>query len=174
MGQTVKAAGDTAIVQGVGGIVTAPFRDAWSFGVAAREYAAGERSGWDLAFHSLCLTGDVLAIGATYSRVTTPKYSTPQDMIDDVARNEFDNVRLSQYPQYDPALQNHPLNPYGTARQNVFSKVGPPAIEGGYREVLVTIAHEEMHHRLWARGVTAHSETYVESVAQRFASMKGW
>ncbi len=76
MGQTVNNAVQQATGQAVLGIATAPFRDAWAFGVAAREYAAGERSGWDLAFHSLCLTGDVLAIGAVHHRLATPTSRT--------------------------------------------------------------------------------------------------
>jgi RHS repeat-associated protein len=72
MGQTASSAVQQATGRAALGIATAPFRDAWAFGVAAREYAAGERSGWDLAFHSLCLTGDVLAIGAAYNRLATP------------------------------------------------------------------------------------------------------
>ncbi len=48
------------------GIVTSPIRacqNAWEFGTAAREYAAGERSGWDVAYHGLVLTGDLISLG---------------------------------------------------------------------------------------------------------------
>ncbi len=93
-----------------------------------------------------------------------------QCLIDDVVQTELGNVRLSHYPRYDPAM---PLDVYGRARRDTYTRVGPLAIQGGPRETLITIAHEEMHHRLWARG-WLQSEWYVERVAQRFARLKGW
>jgi hypothetical protein len=75
MGNTVAAATGYATAEGVKTVATAPFRDAWNFGVAAREYAQGNRSGWDLALHSLCLTGDVLAIGSLSGRLSTSRIS---------------------------------------------------------------------------------------------------
>jgi len=97
-----------------------------------------------------------------------------QSLIDDIVHTEMKNVRLSQYPQYNPDI---PLNIYGRARQNTFTQIGPRAIQEGRGETLITIVHEEMHHRLWARGwqlPRVVEENYVERVAQRFARLKGW
>ncbi|MBC7344079.1 MAG: hypothetical protein H5U03_01380 [Clostridia bacterium] len=97
-----------------------------------------------------------------------------QSFIDDIVQTELKNVRLSQHPQYSPDI---PLDTYGLARRNTFTQIGPRAIQEGRRETLITIVHEEMHHRLWARGwrlPVAVEEDYVERVAQRFARLKGW
>jgi RHS repeat-associated protein len=97
-----------------------------------------------------------------------------QSLIDDIVHTEMKNVRLSQYPQYNPDI---PLNIYGRARQNTFTQIGPRAIQEGRGETLITIVHEEMHHRLWARGwqlPRVVEENYLERVAQRFARLKRW
>jgi RHS repeat-associated protein len=95
--------------------------------------------------------------------------SSGQSLVDDVVQNEFKNVELSHPPKYSADL---PSRYYGMARKNEWTKIGEPAIRAGRRETVVTIAHEEMHHRLWSRG-WLQSENYVEKVGQRFANMKG-
>ncbi|MGB9880348.1 MAG: hypothetical protein ACPLRM_06260, partial [Anaerolineae bacterium] len=97
-----------------------------------------------------------------------------QSFIDDIVQTELKNVRLSQYPQYDPSI---PRIRYGEALPGRYTRIGPLAIEEGRRETLVTIVHEEMHHRVYARGwrMPRHlEEAYVERIAQRFARIKGW
>jgi hypothetical protein len=64
MGGAYAQAATVATGQVAASAVTAPFRDAWEFGTAAREYMAGERSGWDLAYTGLALTADVLGLYA--------------------------------------------------------------------------------------------------------------
>ena len=61
--ETKRIAGDFVI-----GAVTAPFRNAWEFGTAARETFQGKRSGWDLMYHALILTADVLSLGVLYKK----------------------------------------------------------------------------------------------------------
>jgi hypothetical protein len=115
------------------------------------------------------LTGGI-AGGAGYGVGQLVKRLRAQALIDDIVQNELRNVRLTHYPQYDPTM---PFYKYGEAAQGLYTKVGSLAIQEGRRETLLTIAHEEMHHRLWARG-WLQSEAYVESIAQRFARLKGW
>ena len=110
------------------------------------------------------------AIGYGIERIASGVAVSRQAAIDDIVQTEFQNVRLTQYPKYDPGM---PLNQYGEAAYGSYTKVGASAINGGRGETLITIAHEEMHHRLWARG-WPQSESYVERVAQRFARLKGW
>lgn len=106
-----------------------------------------------------------------------PDYSSEagQALVDDVVQNEFGNVRLSAHPQYDPALVLENLSGKADFVNGVPRiRVGPFPVGEGYRDVLVTIAHEGMHHRMWSRGIFGNVETYVEAVAQRFATLKGW
>ncbi len=123
--------------------------------------------------------GGLAGVGYGVGRLVKPMpklsaHSPEQSLIDDIVQNELRNVRLSQYPQYNPDI---PLDIYGRARQNTFTQIGPRAIQEGRGETLITIVHEEMHHRLWARGwqlPLEMEESYVERIAQRFARLKGW
>jgi len=111
--------------------------------------------------------GDPDCPGCGYVRNREPVAG--QVLIDDITQNELANVQLTHPPTYDSEM---PLDRYGVATRNVSTRIGPLAIDEGRRETLVTIVHEEMHHRLWARGARQ-SESYVEAVAQRFARMIG-
>jgi RHS repeat-associated protein len=91
-----------------------------------------------------------------------------QDLIDDIVGTELKNTRLTRYPQFDPTL---PPDEFGRMRFGDFTRVGPSAIEAGRRETLVTIVHEEMHHRAFSRGWWYHTEEFVEKIALRFADM---
>jgi hypothetical protein len=91
----------------------------------------------------------------------------PQALIDDIVENELKNVDLTHYPTYNSSM---PRDRYGQALPGKWTEIGPVAIEKGRRETLITIVHEEMHHRLDIRG-WYQSEAYVEAVAQRFARM---
>ena len=95
--------------------------------------------------------------------------SSAQSVIDDIVENELGNVRLTHHSIYDPSM---PRDTYGVATRGTSTRIGPLAIEEGRNETLITIVHEEMHHRLWARG-WPQSEAYVERVAQRFARIRG-
>ena len=95
--------------------------------------------------------------------------SSSQSVIDEIVENELGNVKLTHYPIYDA---NMPPDTYGIATRGTSTRIGPLALEEGRRETLITIVHEGMHHRLWARG-WPQSEAYVERVAQRFAQIRG-
>jgi RHS repeat-associated protein len=92
-----------------------------------------------------------------------------QNLIDDVVMNEFKNVKLTFHPQFDPNLLD---NEFGKAVLNVSTKIGFNAIKFGRLEIIKTIAHEELHHRLAGRG-WEQLEPYVEKIASRFAEMIG-
>jgi RHS repeat-associated protein len=115
------------------------------------------------------------SLARTLSKGNTPSNSinSPQLLIDDIVSNELTNVSLTHTPYYNP---NIPLIegelPYGEAIRGTATEISIRAIRAGRAETLITIIHEEMHHRLWARG-WMQSEYYVEAVAQRFASMIG-
>ncbi len=105
-------------------------------------------------------------------RSGTDIHAGQQLIDDDIAQNELANTRLTHPPAYDSEM---PLDIYGMATRNESTRIGPLAIDQGRRETLVTIVHEEMHHRLWARGVPSNlHHPYVERVAQRFARLEGW
>jgi hypothetical protein len=104
-----------------------------------------------------------------------PAIARAQSLINNVVQTELSNTRLSFAPEYNPAIKFPEM---GRALPQTYTQIGPAAIEGGRAEVLKTIVHEEMHHRLWSRYGTAFNveqvETFVEDVAQRFARMKGY
>jgi hypothetical protein len=97
-----------------------------------------------------------------------------QALIDDIVKNELKNVDLTFHPQYTPDLRSRRTGASiaGRASKNKVTRIGSLAVDAGREQTLITIVHEEMHHRLWARG-WEQSNNYVEAVAQRFASMKG-
>jgi len=100
-----------------------------------------------------------------------PRAGQAQELIDEIVQNELANVRLSHYPEFDPSM---PFMRYGEAVRGLYTRIGPLAVEEGHVETLIAIVHEEMHHRLWARGVPTYlHHPYVEEVAQRFARLKG-
>jgi hypothetical protein len=131
-------------VLGVGLIATAPI-------FAAPAVAAG----------AACADGDCTnearATGATVSKVANAAcggdcsdeisgtVDDAQSLIDNIVQNEFKNVKLSQYPKFDPNLNPHY---YGEAMKDTYTKIGPLAIKAGRVETIITMAHEEMHHRL--------------------------
>ena len=176
MGGTLGTVPARVVFQLGKGVVTFPIRivnDAWAFGTAVRQAYRGERGGWDVAWHGIMLAGDVTAIyhmsgartryaQAQQARARAPQ---PQDLIDDVVENELRNVRLTHYPEYDPDIP-HPIA--GQSYKRRFTHIGPAAVQAGRRETLITIVHEEMHHRLFARD-WLQNDLYVEGVAQRFA-----
>jgi hypothetical protein len=118
------------------------------------------------------------AWGATQSGLMPAANSVGQEqaLIDEVVQNEFGNTRVGQTPattpRYDPNLQaaGEALPDWPT--RPGYIKIGPTAIEGGYKRVTITTAHEQMHHTLWARDVPQ-DEFYAEHVALRFARAKG-
>jgi len=148
----------------------------WATGTAAQIVGAGQ-----LAKAGIQALGQKTTLNAGRNvakagEVWIPDYSPEagQALVDDVVQNEFANVRLSARPQYNPYLLKE-----GNAEVNLLTgerviEVGPFPVGEGYREVVVTVAHEEMHHRMWSRGIFCDVEAYVEEVAKRFARFKGW
>ena len=137
-----------------------------------------------LTYGRICDPGSILAAiasgaisgalfaGIGYGVIKRAEALKVQSLIDDVVSNELSNVRLTNLPEYDAALAEA-----GEAMRNYPARmghthVGREAIQAGRSETIITIAHEEMHHRLWARNLPQ-CEFHVEHVAIRFARMKG-
>jgi len=123
------------------------------------------------AIASGAISGALFA-GIGYGVIKRAETLKVQSLIDDVVSNELSNVRLTNLPEYDAALAEA-----GEAMRNYPARmghthVGREAIQAGRSETIITIAHEEMHHRLWARNLPQ-CEFHVEHVAIRFARMKG-
>jgi RHS repeat-associated protein len=98
-----------------------------------------------------------------------------QSKIDNIVDKHFQNVNLTKPPKFDPDLDP---NIYGRAKQDEYTKIGPLSIWRGNMQTAITIAHEELHHRIWNRKFPTFSslrdlELYVETRAIRFAQMKG-
>jgi uncharacterized protein RhaS with RHS repeats len=98
-----------------------------------------------------------------------------QALIDDIIKNELKNVKLTRRPQYVPGITNDAGKPvHGVSSPNRYTRIGQLAVDEGRRETLVTIVHEEMHHRLYNKKQhNKNTNAYVEPIAQRFANMKG-
>ena len=75
---------------------------------------------------------------------------------------------------FDPKLAD---DVFGESRVEIpkYTKIGFESIKFGRVQTIITIVHEEVHHRLAARGWEfLQLENYAERVAQRFARMIGW
>jgi len=174
--------GATVAAGAISGAVSGQAARATENVLSGQELTAGLGNPADIATEAV-VGGALAGVGYGIGRLARPAVARAardaaaqeaQSLVDDIVRTELKNVRLSQYPQYNPDI---PLNIYGRARQNTFTQIGPRAIQEGRGETLITIVHEEMHHRLWARGwqlPRVVEENYVERVAQRFARLKGW
>jgi hypothetical protein len=174
--------GATVAAGAISGAVSGQAARATENVLSGQDVTAGLGNPADIATEAV-VGGALAGVGYGIGRLARPAVARAardaaaqeaQSLIDDIVRTELENVRLSQYPQYNPDI---PLNIYGRARQNTFTQIGPRAIQEGRGETLITIVHEEMHHRLWARGwqlPRVVEENYVERVAQRFARLKGW
>jgi len=174
--------GATVAAGAISGAVSGQAARATENVLSGQELTAGLGNPLDIAADAV-VGGALAGVGYRIGRLAQPAVARAardaaaqeaQSLIDDIVRTELKNVRLSQYPQYDPTM---PLSQYGEALPGRYTRVGPLAIEAGRRETLVTIVHEEMHHRVYARGwrmPLPQEEAYVERIAQRFARMKGW
>ncbi|MCP4526167.1 MAG: hypothetical protein GY833_09685 [Aestuariibacter sp.] len=69
MGGAVIAKSPEMAKQFAVGVVVGPFVNAWEFGESLREYAAGERSGWDVAYHGFGVAATLLGTGRTLGQV---------------------------------------------------------------------------------------------------------
>jgi len=103
------------------------------------------------------------------------EFLTPQGLIDDIVSNELRGMRLTLPPEYNPNL---PFQEYGSSLKNVptrpgYTQIGPRALVDGRKEIVNTIVHEELHHRIWARDAFyPNLENYVTRIENRFADMK--
>ncbi|RKI37803.1 hypothetical protein D7Y27_24905 [Corallococcus sp. AB004] len=105
------------------------------------------------------------------------RYSDPQAFVDDFIENQPMNVEFTFKPTYDPRLQSS-----GKAKLGYASLIGEKALVRD-SELFKTLAHEEMHQRLWRRLERGSErakkltetldieEDYVESVAVRYYRM---
>ena len=174
--------GATVAAGAISGAVSGQAARATENVLSGQEVTAGLGNPADIATEAV-VGGALAGVGYGIGRLARPAVARAaqdaaaqeaQSLVDDIVRTELKNVRLSQYPQYDPTM---PLSQYGEALPGRYTRVGPLAIGAGRRETLVTIVHEEMHHRVYARGwrmTLPQEEAYVERIAQRFARMKGW
>jgi hypothetical protein len=114
------------------------------------------------------------------------RYGNPQAWIDKVVAQDaiLKNVRLSHPPRYSSQLRH-----FGLATRTL-SGFGDKTLIGrkslvSRAELIDTIIHEELHHRIWKRamrglekdmmriGDRAVEEAYVEAATSRFMRMKG-
>jgi predicted SprT family Zn-dependent metalloprotease len=115
------------------------------------------------------------------------RYRNPQAWIDYVVRNEaaLQNVALSHHPRYSARLRA-----FGMAVLDEESRLGKTLIGksslASRLELIDTIIHEELHHRIWKRALRGRQkdiirtrdldleESYVELVTARFMRTKGF
>jgi hypothetical protein len=114
--------------------------------------------------------------GATQSGLLpaaeTAQVKQGQALIDDIRQNEMRNVNFTVEPQFDPSVKSDGLSLQDRPTQPGFIKIGPSAVAGGRANTVITLAHEQTHHNIWAREAFK-SEFYTENVALRFARAKG-
>src|SRR6266852_2891373 len=114
------------------------------------------------------------------------RYRNPKAWINRVVARDaiFKNVRLSYPPQYSSRLRH-----FGVAIRTV-SGLGAKTLIGrkslvSRAELIDTIIHEELHHRIWKRAMRGREkdmirigdrtieEAYVVAATSRFMRMKG-
>jgi hypothetical protein len=115
------------------------------------------------------------------------RYRHPQEWIDCVIETDsaLTNVKLSYPPRYSSRLGAYgraTLEGPGTPGHTT---IGRPSLVSR-RELLDTILHEEVHHRLWRRAKDGNirawnkiadlavEEAYVEEVAYRFMRLQDY
>jgi hypothetical protein len=114
------------------------------------------------------------------------RYRNPQAWIDKVVSQDptLQNVRLSFPPSYSSILRF-----FGSAKRTI-TGIGAKTLIGRTSlvsrvELIDTIIHEELHHRIWKRAIRGREkdimkigdrtleEAYVVVAAARFMRMKG-
>lgn len=91
-----------------------------------------------------------------------------------VLKEDFQHLRFTHTPEYSPTVYS------GMARPRTGTQIGRVPFESRL-ELRRTIAHEELHHRWFARGLTGHhprdgsgtSEKFYYTV-NRYLGMRGW
>jgi hypothetical protein len=113
------------------------------------------------------------------------RYKHPQAWIDLIVETDpaLANVRLSYPPQYASRLKAYGRVTLEESGLPGHTSIGRPSLVSR-RELVDTIIHEEMHHRLWRRAMNgsrsawrniadlAVEEDYVEEVTRRFLSLQ--
>lgn len=106
-----------------------------------------------------------------------PSLPPGQSAVDEVVAGDLGGVKFTAEPQYDPALTTYGEAVQGNRFVPAQTRVGQRATQsvGHMRE---TLLHEELHHRLWKRGVPSphhpSKDAYLKSVLIRFFKKKGW
>ncbi len=115
------------------------------------------------------------------------RYRNPQAWIDKIVSQNaaLKNVRLSHPPKYSSQLSHFGLairTPSGSGARTL---IGRKSLVSR-AELIDTIIHEELHHRIWKRamrglekdmmriGNRTIEEAYVEAATNRFMRMKGF
>jgi hypothetical protein len=115
------------------------------------------------------------------------RYRHPQAWIDHIIETDpaLSNVELSYAPRYSGRLLAYGQASLEETGLPGYTSIGRPSL-ASRRELLDTIIHEEVHHRLWQRmqggGVRAWNkiadpvleEAYVEDVAYRFLRLQDY
>lgn len=111
----------------------------------------------------------------------TGRYRSPQAWIDQVLETDpaLANVRLTCWPRYSGRLRAYGRANLSTGDLTAFTIIGRPSLVSR-KELVDTIVHEEVHHRLWQRAHRGSprakariadleaEERYVIEVSRRF------
>jgi len=115
------------------------------------------------------------------------RYRNPQAWIDSIIETDpaLSNVELSYRPRYSGRLKVFGRATLEEPGVPGYTAIGRTSLVSR-RELLDTIIHEEIHHRLWKRAQggslkawnkiadLAIEETYVEAVAYRFLRLQDY
>jgi hypothetical protein len=119
--------------------------------------------------------------------VATPQFSrfkSPQRWINNVVDEHLSNVELTYHPKYNGRLKDFGRATLSLDATRRKTTIGRKALIN-IREMVDTIVHEELHHRLWDRWLRGskraediiedidYEELYIEDVVRRFLRMKG-
>jgi hypothetical protein len=115
------------------------------------------------------------------------RYRNPQAWIDKIVSQDaaLKNVRISHPPKYSSQLRHFGLAIRTLSGSGARTLIGRKSLVSR-AELIDTIIHEELHHRIWKRamrglekymmriGNRTIEEAYVEAATNRFMRMKGF
>ncbi len=107
------------------------------------------------------------------SHVTGKAAKTRQKAIEAILKEDFPDLRLTFKPEYSPFIRT------GVAMRNTGTQIGKKMFVSR-AELRDVIIHEELHHRLWKRGIINHhprgtiQEKKFYELIRRYKEMRGW
>ena len=137
--------------------------------------------GYAIAGSPLLLLDSAAAAGLIYSGLTESSdapaiagsIENRQRAIDAVVREDFSGVRFSANPTYNPDFTG-----FGRATPTSIEIGRNPSNFSSRMELRDSLVHEELHHRLWRRGVTSphhpSQDAFIRSRIDRYFRMRGW